>query len=99
MPSSIPDDTDSVSVSSRDTQRGRPSNAGRISSRNTSSQSGSPGTRIEEYEKANALRRKRSDGMIFQVIPSAKGKTQHVSIESLPNGTLRYSSIYVLASF
>ncbi|KAJ9501527.1 hypothetical protein H2202_003321 [Exophiala xenobiotica] len=90
MPSSIPDDTDSVSVSSRDTQRGRPSNAGRISSRNTSSQSGSPGTRIEEYEKANALRRKRSDGMIFQVIPSAKGKTQHVSIESFPNEVLTH---------
>lgn len=85
----VSDDLDSASVSSGDTQRGRPFNAGRINSRNDSSQSSSPGSRIDEYEKAQVSHRKRSKGLIFQVIPSPSDKTQIVSIESFPNGAAR----------
>ncbi|KIW12840.1 hypothetical protein PV08_08027 [Exophiala spinifera] len=88
--SSISDDIDSVSLSSGDTQRGRPFDAGRISSRNDSSDSSSPGSRIDEYEKAQASHRKPTRGLIFQVIPSPKDKTQSVSIESFPNEVLTH---------
>lgn len=87
-PSSVSDDIDSVSVASGDTHRGRHSHVGRISSRDDSSQGGSPGSRVDEYEKAHATQRKRSDGMIFQIVPMAKGKTQTVSMESFPNGAV-----------
>jgi len=86
VPGSAIDDTDTASVSSGGTQRGRSTNAGRIRSRDTSSQEGSPGSRIDEYEKAHAQPRKPSDGMIFQIVPSAKGKIDTVSIETFPNG-------------
>jgi len=85
-PSSVSDDNDSISVASGETHRGRNSHVGRLSSRDDSSQGGSPGTRIDEYEKAHATQRKRSDGMIFQIVPMAKGKAQSISIESFPNG-------------
>lgn len=85
-PSTV-DDIDNVSISSAGTQRGRSTNAGRISSRDASSQDGSPGSRIDEYERAHVQSRKRSDGMVFQIIPSTKGKTASVTIESFPNGT------------
>ncbi|KAJ9622192.1 hypothetical protein H2204_011624 [Knufia peltigerae] len=88
--SAISDDLDSVSISSGDTQRGRSFNAGRISSRNDSSQSSSPGSRIDEYEKAHASHRKRSKGLIFQVIPSSRDKAQSVSLESFPNEVLTH---------
>ena len=91
VPTSAPDEADNLSVSSRGTRRGRSANAGRISSRETSSQEGSPGSRIDEYERAHAQLRKRSDGIIFQIVPSAKGKIQTLSIESFPNGAMRYS--------
>lgn len=87
VPDSVVDDTDTASVSSGGTQRGRSTNAGRIRSRDAASQDGSPGSRIDEYEKAHAQPRKRSDGMVFQIVPSAKGKIDTVSIETFPNGS------------
>ena len=86
--SSVPE-ADNLSVSSGGTRRGRSANAGRISSRENSSQEGSPGSRIDEYERAHAPLRKRSDGVIFQIVPSEKGKIQTLSIESFPNGAMR----------
>ncbi|OQU94529.1 hypothetical protein CLAIMM_00878 [Cladophialophora immunda] len=80
---------DNVSVHSSGTQRGRSSNARWISSRDSSSQ-GSPGSRIDEYERAHTQYRKPSDGMIFQVIPSSKDKTSRVSIENFPNEVLTH---------
>ncbi|KAK4941484.1 hypothetical protein LTR10_018628 [Elasticomyces elasticus] len=88
--SSVSDDIDSISIASGETHRGRNSHVGRLSSRDDSSQGGSPGTRIDEYEKAHATQRKRSDGMIFQIVPMAKGKAQSVSIESFPNEVLTH---------
>lgn len=89
VPDSVIEDTDAASVSSRGTQRGRSTNSRRISSRDNSSQEGSPGSRIDEYEKAHAQPRKLSDGMVFQIVPSAKGKIDTVSIETFPNGLFR----------
>lgn len=86
VPESAIEDTDAASVSSGDTQRGRSTNSRRINSRDNSSQEGSPGSRIDEYEKAHAQPRKPSDGMVFQIVPSAKGKIDNVSIETFPNG-------------
>lgn len=80
------DDADNVSVSSSGTQRGRSANSRWISSRDGSSQESSPGSRIDEYERAHGQLRKRSDGMIFQIVPSARDKLSRVSIESFPNG-------------
>ncbi|EXJ84682.1 hypothetical protein A1O3_05352 [Capronia epimyces CBS 606.96] len=51
---------------------------------------GSPGSRIDEYERAHAQLQKRSDGMLFQIIPSAKGKPQTISIEDFPNEVLTH---------
>ena len=90
VPCPAPDEADIVSVSTPATQRGRSANTGRISSRDNSSQEGSPGSRIDEPERAHAHFRKRSDGLIFQIVPSAKGKVPTVSIESFPNGTMSY---------
>lgn len=72
-----------------ETTRGRQPNAGRINLRNDSSQESSPGSRIDEYERANAVIRRPSDGMVFQVIPNAKGKPSNVSIQEFPNGNHR----------
>jgi hypothetical protein len=84
----VADESDNLSVSSGGTQRGRPSFTPRrlSSSHDNSSHEGSPGSRVEEYEKEHAQSRKPSDGMIFQIIPSAKDKVNGVSIESFPNG-------------
>ena len=90
-------DTDTASVSSGGATRGRQPNAGRISTRNDSSQESSPGSRIDEYERANARTRKPSDGMIFQVIPNSKGGASNVSIQDFPNGapgSLFLDSVY-----
>lgn len=84
LPSHQRDDPDTASVSSRATSRGRQLNAGRVSSRHGSSQDSSPGSRIDEYEKAHAIIRKPSDGMIFQVVPTSQ--ISNVSIQEFPNG-------------
>lgn len=81
-----PDDTDAASTSSGGASRGRQPNTGRISSRNGSSQESSPGSRIDEYERAHATVRKPSDGMIFQVVPNSQ--STNVSIQEFPNGML-----------
>ena len=101
VPSSVLEDSDAVSVGSGSTQRGRSANTRRLSSRDSSSQEGSPGSRIEEYERSHTQTRKHSDGMIFQIIPSAKGKVDSVSVESLPNGAFPSShySYAALAHF
>ena len=92
LPVDRPDDTDALSVSSGDTSRGRRSNTGRISSsRHGSSQESSPGSRIDEYERANATIRRPSNGMIFQVIRNSGDS--NVSIQEFPNGTLLASQV------
>lgn len=98
VPEAVIDDTDTASVSSGGTQRGRSTNTGRIRSRDTSSQEGSPGSRIDEYEKAHAQPRKHTDGMIFQIVPSAKGKIDTVSIETFPNGSFYPSYLIALTN-
>jgi hypothetical protein len=82
------DDTDSVSISSGGTRRGRSANAGRISSPEHSSQEGSPGSRIDEYERAHTKRGTRSDGVLFQIVPSTGDKVRAISIEEFPNGRM-----------
>jgi hypothetical protein len=86
----LEDTSDNVSVSSGGTQRGRSSNAGRLSRQHSSSQEGSPGSRIDEYERAFTKYRRSSDELMFQVVPSTKDKAQQVSIESFPNGESRF---------
>ena len=86
----LEDTSDNLSVSSGGTRRGRPSDAGRVSRQDGSSQEGSPGSRIDEYERAYTNYRRPSDEMIFQVVPSAKDKTPKVSVESFPNGMRIY---------
>lgn len=83
----LPDDTDAVSVESVDTHRGRSTDIGWMNSRDNSSQEGSPGSRIDEYERSYANMRKPSDEMLFQIIPSAKERKGAVSVQELPNGT------------
>ncbi len=77
---------DAASTSTGGSSRGRQPNTSRISSRHNSSQESSPGSRIDEYERAQATDRKPSDGMIFQVIPNSK--STNLSIEEFPNGML-----------
>lgn len=81
-----PDDTDSASVSSGSTRRGRRSNTRRVSDRGRSSQESSPGSRIEEYEKLHQYGRKKSPPLAFQVVASGKDKTKGISIDKFPNG-------------
>ncbi len=92
------DTLDNVSVSSGGTRRGRPLDAGRVSRQDNSSQEGSPGSRIDEYERAYTNYRRPSDEIIFQVVPSAKDKKSTVVIENFPNGTCtsthRYVAVY-----
>ena len=83
-PTNRPNNSLRMSVPSDDTSRGRQAHAGRLSKRQDSSQESTPGSRIDEYEKAHANVRKLSDGMIFQVIPNAK--STNVSIDEFPNG-------------
>lgn len=80
------EDADVVSIASSQSRRGRRANPEwlSLSSRSNSSQEGSPGHRIEEYERAHATPRK-PPGVLFQVIPSAKGVSK-ISIEKFPNG-------------
>ncbi|RVX67608.1 hypothetical protein B0A52_08137 [Exophiala mesophila] len=84
------EDTDSASVSSSSTRRGRSSNIARISSRDTSSQDASPGSRIDDYERQHARYRKPSDGGTFQVVPSTNPGPYRVSINDFPNEVLTH---------
>lgn len=84
--SAPPTDSDALSVSSTSTSRGRQVDTSRLSARGDSSHSSSPGSRIDDYERKHAKPRKRSDGMIFQVVPS-KDRDSNVAIEEFPNGT------------
>lgn len=78
-------DTDTLSVSSAGSGRGRKSNVRRLKSHDSSSHGGSPVNRIEEYERSY-LSTKKDDGVSFQVIPSVKGVRRHISVEQFPNG-------------
>ena len=78
----LPDD---ASVASSATSRGRRSNLRRMSSGNDSQES-SPGSRIDAYERANAVQRRPSDSMVFQVIPSTGNPG--TSVLDMPNGEL-----------
>ena len=84
----VPDD---ASVASSATSRGRRAGLRRMSS-DRNSQDSSPGSRIDAYEKTNAIVRRPSDGMIFQVVPSS-GQPGDVSLLDMPNG--RYSNIQI----
>lgn len=84
-------DTDIASVTSDDVHRGRSSDIGRLSSSDGSSKESSPGSRIDEYEKAHARPKRPADGMIFQIVPTDKDKKSRVSIHDFPNGMLRRS--------
>jgi hypothetical protein len=84
--SDLEDTSDNFSVSSGGTRRGRSADVGRLSRQHSSSQEGSPGSRIDDYERAFTKHRRTSDEMIFQVVPSARDKHSNVSIQSFPNG-------------
>ena len=87
-PSTGSDDADTISVTSNHSRRGRRANAEWLSSRSSSSQEGSPGYRIDEYERAHKSLRKPPIGVIFQVVPSARDATSRTSVEEFPNGEL-----------
>jgi len=87
-PSYPSNEADAASVASSDTRRGRKVDAGRISSRTNSSQDGSPGSRIEAYEKANSTKSKTSGPVEFHVVPSGKTTSTGASIDGFPNGKI-----------
>ncbi|RMD43794.1 hypothetical protein DV735_g1364, partial [Chaetothyriales sp. CBS 134920] len=89
-PGETTSDSDALSVSSSNATRGRQADTRGLSNRNESSQASSPGSRIDEYERAHGVVRRRSDGMIFQVIPSAVGTPSRISIEDFPNEVLTH---------
>jgi len=78
-------DGNTSSVSSGGSARGRKANVRRLRSHDRSSHGGSPGNRIDEYERSHTLSQK-DDGVSFQVIPSVKGANRHISVEQFPNG-------------
>lgn len=84
--SNATDEADNASVASNSTRRGRRFDTRRLSRSESSSQESSPGSRIDEYERAHASPRKPTDGMIFQVIPMVAGKQNRVSVLDFPNG-------------
>jgi hypothetical protein len=87
-------ESDTASVSSEGSRRGRGTHSGRLnsSSSSSSSQRSSPVTRVEEYERQQTYSRRKPDRITFQVIPSAAGSRSRVSIEEFPNGTIaRYN--------
>jgi hypothetical protein len=85
-PGGPPTDPDAAPATGEEGIRGRQANVGRVNIRNDSSQETSPGSRVDEYERANAIPRRPSDGMIFQVVPNAQGKVSSISIQEFPNG-------------
>lgn len=88
--SESPDPPDDASVASSATSRGRRSNLRRMSTRNDSHET-SPGSRVDAYERANAIPRRPSDGMVFQVIPSTGDSG--TSILDMPNGKAIHSTM------
>lgn len=76
---------DDASVASSTTGRGRRAYAGRMSLERQDSNDSSPGGRIDAYERANAIPRRPSDGMVFQVVPSTNTSSD-VTVLDLPNG-------------
>jgi len=77
------DPSDDVSVASSATSRGRRSDLRRMSTGHESPDS-SPGSRVDAYERANAITRRPSDAMVFQVIPSTGNSS--TSVLDMPNG-------------
>lgn len=82
---SAADDADNLSVTSAATGRGRRLNLRRMSS-GQDSQESSPGSRIDAYERANAVSRRLSGGMVFQLIPSTNA--DGTSVMDMPNGIM-----------
>lgn len=82
-----PDLSDDASVASSTTSRGRRSDARRVNVFRQDSDDSSPGGRIDAYERANAIPRRPSDGMIFQVVPSGQNSSD-VTVLDLPNGEI-----------
>lgn len=89
------DDADTISVASDRSRRGRRADAEWLSSRSNSSQEGSPGYRIEEYERAHKSMRKPATGVIFQIIPSARDAANKISVEEFPNGPFLQLSAHI----
>ena len=89
------DDADNASVTSTSTHRGRRFDTRRLSRSESSSQESSPGSRIDEYEKAHVTPRKPMDGMVFKIVPMAAGKQNRVSVLDFPNG-MKYVDIVVI---
>ncbi|KAK5947437.1 hypothetical protein PMZ80_001587 [Knufia obscura] len=81
------DPPDDASVASSATSRGRRSNLRRMSTGNDSQES-SPGSRIDAYERANAIPRRPSDGMVFQIVPSTGNPG--TSVLDMPNEVLTH---------
>lgn len=84
-------DNDTLSISSRGSgsARGRKSKIGRLRSPDRSSQGGSPGSRVELYEKSHYLSAKSDDEVLFKVIPSVNEVEHRVSVDHFPNGESR----------
>ena len=86
-PQSLRDgDTDATSVSSSSSRSSRGRHSQRLSSRDTSLQRSSPVNRIEEYERSQLTRKKKSHGLAFQVIPSTGTSRSGISAGDFPNG-------------
>ena len=81
-------DADAVSVSSGGSGRGRKANLRRLNSNDRCSQGGSPGSRIDEYERSHRSSPSKGDGISFQVIPSIKNGKERSSVDRFPNGEL-----------
>lgn len=79
------DTPDNLSVASSTTSRGRRSDPGRLSTNRQNSNESSPGSRIDAYERANAIPRRPSDGVVFQLVPSGKDSSD-TTVLDLPNG-------------
>lgn len=84
--SAVTEDPDEVSVSSEGSRRGRRIHPRRLSS-SESSQTSSPGHRIEEYERSHAHLRRPSERFTFQIVSSVKDGKNTASIQEFPNGT------------
>jgi hypothetical protein len=78
-------DGDTSSVSSGRSARGWKPNIRRLRSHDGSSQGGSPGNRIDIYERSHTSSKK-DGGLSFQVIPSVTGNNRHITVEQFPNG-------------
>jgi hypothetical protein len=82
-------DTDTLSVSSGGSGRGRKSHNRRLKTQDRSAHGGSPGNRIEEYERSHLSSSRKGDSISFQVIPSVKAVNNvrnRISVDQFPNG-------------